>query len=121
MEPQFCPNCNNMLYPREDRAARRLVFSCRHCGYADDAALENHCVFRHVVTHASMDQTLGRVDLSNDPTYPRVRRQCPNCGFAEAVFFMSKAKSPETTMQLYFACCSDQCNHRWTVNVKNSA
>ncbi|KAI9343461.1 hypothetical protein DFJ73DRAFT_841664 [Zopfochytrium polystomum] len=97
---QFCPNCNNMLYPREDRANRQLVFHCRHCGYSDTALTEQQCVYRHIITHTAMDQTVVRVDLSNDPTYPRVRTECPNCGFDEAVFFMSKAKGPDTTMQV---------------------
>ena len=43
---RFCPQSNDLLYPKEDRDRRRLVFHCRNCGYQEDADPSNWCVYR---------------------------------------------------------------------------
>lgn len=30
---KFCQECNNMLYPKEDKENRRLLFACRNCDF----------------------------------------------------------------------------------------
>ena len=35
---QYCIECNNLLYPREDQANRRLIYACRNCEYSELAA-----------------------------------------------------------------------------------
>lgn len=35
---QYCIECNNLLYPREDRENRRLIYACRNCEYSEAAA-----------------------------------------------------------------------------------
>ena len=35
---QYCIECNNLLYPREDRVERRLIYACRNCEYSEAAA-----------------------------------------------------------------------------------
>ncbi|KAL2918468.1 DNA-directed RNA polymerase II subunit RPB9 [Polyrhizophydium stewartii] len=99
-----------MLYPKEDRAARKLMFACRNCDFIEDA--QGTCVFRHVITRVPIEQTLVSIDLSSDPTFPRSKTMCPQCGHMEAVFFQSRSKGKDANMKLFFACCS--CNHRWT-------
>ena len=44
---QFCRSCNNLLYPREDKVAKKLVFACVQCRYEQEA--DNPVVFRHEV------------------------------------------------------------------------
>lgn len=40
----FCLECNNMLYPKEDKLGEnadgrsRLLYSCRNCGYTEEAS-----------------------------------------------------------------------------------
>lgn len=41
---------NNLLYPREDKNERKLMFACRNCEYQEQA--ENVCVYRHEIVHA---------------------------------------------------------------------
>lgn len=41
---------NNMLYPREDKTNRKLLFACRNCHFEEDA--DNNCVYRHEIVHA---------------------------------------------------------------------
>ena len=46
---RFCQECNNMLYPDEDRDERVLFFKCKVCDYQEQAAENNefeNCVYR---------------------------------------------------------------------------
>ena len=45
---QFCPESNDLLYPKEDRERRVLVFQCQNCDYKEDADKANWCVYRCV-------------------------------------------------------------------------
>jgi hypothetical protein len=78
-----------MLYPREDKTNRKLLFACRNCHFEEDA--DNNCVYRHEIVHAPSyvhgsdlnlsyccnthvfdlkirEQTMVLTDLSADPT-----------------------------------------------------
>ncbi|KAI8622535.1 mCG22814-like protein [Chytriomyces sp. MP71] len=112
----FCNDCSNMLYPKQDKESKTLIYACRHCHKHYGIDQDHQCVHRNIIKQSAISQTLARVDLSSDPTYPRINKLCPSCGYDEAVFFQSKAKATDTTMQLYFACCSNTCGFRWTVD-----
>jgi hypothetical protein len=43
--PFFPSRSNNMLYPRENRTEKKLMYVCRRCGYEQEA--ENPVVFKH--------------------------------------------------------------------------
>ncbi|KAF9299710.1 DNA-directed RNA polymerase II core subunit rpb9 [Podila epicladia] len=115
----YCSECNNLLYPREDRSQmdqhgdpiKRLMFACRNCDYQEEA--DNNCVYRNEIVHAPAEQTLLVQDLSTDPTLPRTRMRCAKCGHEEAVFFQAQGHSAEMKMTLYYICCNKQCGHRW--------
>ncbi|KAJ3315245.1 DNA-directed RNA polymerase II core subunit rpb9 [Boothiomyces sp. JEL0838] len=107
----FCSECNNMLYPKEDRQNRHLLFACRNCDHQEDAT--QFTVFKHVITHTPLEQSSAMVDLSGDPTFPRSNKPCPICGHPESIFFQSRSKGKDATMKLYFACCNRECKHRW--------
>ncbi|KAJ3071957.1 hypothetical protein HDU98_004522 [Podochytrium sp. JEL0797] len=96
----FCVDCSNMLYPKEDPASRTLLYGCRNCGREYSTEHEHQCVFKHLIKHSEAEQTLARVDLSSDPTYPRVAKVCPVCGNDTVLFFQSRAKSTDATMQM---------------------
>ncbi|CAG2112945.1 unnamed protein product [Medioppia subpectinata] len=86
---KFCQECNNMLYPREDKESR--------------------------ITH-DIDE-LARVvsDVIHDPTLPRTREHpCPQCGHKEAVFFQGQSRRAEDDMRLYYVCTNSKCTHKWT-------
>ena len=44
---KFCPESNDLLYPKEDRERKKLIYQCRNCGYQEDAAPSQYCVYRH--------------------------------------------------------------------------
>ncbi|KAI8354207.1 polymerase II polypeptide I, 14.5kDa [Blakeslea trispora] len=109
---KYCLECNNLLYPREDKAQRKLLFSCRNCPYQEDA--DSYCVYRHEIVHAPSEQTMMLADLSTDPTLPRTNMQCAQCGHPEAVFFQSSSRRADAKMTLFYVCGNKGCGHRWT-------
>jgi hypothetical protein len=53
---------------------------------------------------------------------PRTARECPECGYMEAVFFEQQSRRSgrtDTRMVLYYACANTECGFRWTDNLDN--
>ncbi|PVU88281.1 hypothetical protein BB561_005941 [Smittium simulii] len=110
---KFCPECSNLLYPRDQRDTMQLFYACRNCEYQEKA--DNNCLYRHEVAYIPSEQTMVITDLSSDPTLPRTNIvPCPKCGHEEAVFFQSQSRHPDTRMTLYYVCCNKTCQYRWT-------
>lgn len=63
---RFCPECSNMLYPKEDPDNRQLQYTCRTCQYVDLAS--KTCVFRNVLNNASGETAGVTQDVASDPT-----------------------------------------------------
>lgn len=104
---RFCTQCNNMLYPREDKDEAILLYACRNCSYTEYA--ENKLVYRHELI-TNIGATAGVVqDIGNDPTLPRSDKECTNCGNHECVFFQSQQKRKDTSMILFYVCLN--CKH----------
>lgn len=121
---RFCPNCNNSLYPIEDKNTRTLLFLCRHCERKERAV--DTCVYKTSFTLSSEDKSVSTDNISNDPTFPRLDITCPLCNYNQAVFFQSRSKRRDASMKLFFICSNPQCNHRWvgadtpnTANITN--
>ncbi|KAK9320753.1 hypothetical protein V1517DRAFT_328389 [Lipomyces orientalis] len=99
---RFCVECNNMLYPKEDKVNQRLLYSCRNCPYKEAAA--DSKVYRNEIL-ADVSETAGvTLDVGSDPTLPRSNKECPACGHKEAVFFQSQQRKAETNMVLFYVC-----------------
>lgn len=108
---KFCQECNNMLYPKEDKRNKKLIYHCRICLWQQPA--DNPCVVVNKIVHEVDELSLIIPDLGEDPTFPREReRPCPACGGQECVFFQSHSTKAEQGMKLYFVCCT--CGHKWT-------
>uniref|UniRef100_A0A6I8PBN3 RNA polymerase II subunit I n=1 Tax=Ornithorhynchus anatinus TaxID=9258 RepID=A0A6I8PBN3_ORNAN len=85
---RFCQECNNMLYPKEDKENRILLYACRNCDYQQEA--DNSCIYVNKITHEVDELTQIIADVSQDPTLPRTEdHPCQKCGHKEAVFFQS--------------------------------
>lgn len=112
---RFCAECNNMLYPREDKDNARLLYSCRNCDYTELA--ENPKVYRHELI-TNIGETAGVVqDIGSDPTLPRSDKLCPNCGNHDCVFFQSQQKRKDTSMILFYVCLECKNVFRaWTMD-----
>ena len=86
----FCIECNNMLYPKEDKVMthiydskfifsqvnRQLNYVCRNCGYSTEAT--NPCIYVNKLI-SEMDELVGIVpEVCHDPALPRTDdHQCP--------------------------------------------
>ncbi|XP_018526197.1 DNA-directed RNA polymerase II subunit RPB9 isoform X2 [Lates calcarifer] len=74
---RFCQECNNMLYPKEDKENRVLLYACRNCDYQQEA--DNSCIYVNKITHEVDELTQIIADVSQDPTLPRTEdHPCPN-------------------------------------------
>ena len=104
---RFCPNSNDLLYPKEDRERKKLVYICRNCDYAIDS--DGSCVYRHHISHSALETTTIIADVTSDPTLPLSRGvRCIRCENREAVFF---SVTTSEGMSLFFQCTT--CAHRW--------
>ncbi|WAR20389.1 RPB9-like protein [Mya arenaria] len=113
--PGFVGINNNMLYPKEDKESRNLLYACRNCDYQQIA--ENPCIYVSckckTMFYSELTQIIG--DVIADPTLPRTDdHPCPRCGHKESVFFQSHSTRAEEGMRLYYVCTNSQCIHRWT-------
>ncbi|KAJ8444930.1 hypothetical protein Cgig2_029124 [Carnegiea gigantea] len=85
---KFCRECNNILYPKEDRDHKILLYACRNCDHQEVA--DNNCVYRNEIHHSAGERTQVLQDVAADPTLPRTKSvRCANCNHGEAVFFQS--------------------------------
>lgn len=129
---------NNMLYPKEDKDNKILLYACRNCDYKQEAdsnciyvnkimheiewvsveACHIYClqVFKHAFIHYHSSELTHIVpDVISDPTLPRTEdHACPKCGHREAVFFQAQTRRAEEEMRLYYVCTNQSCTHRWT-------
>jgi DNA-directed RNA polymerase II subunit RPB9 len=109
---RFCRECNNLLYPKENRELKTLEYVCRLCDYKD-TSFTGSCVHEHHIvkdTATRLENVLS--DLNKDPTLQRSHTvDCPNCSHNEAVFFQADVTLKSTKLTLVFICCS--CGWKW--------
>lgn len=104
---RFCPESNDLLYPKEDKENKRLVYFCKTCNYMEPA--DDPCISRNLVEHTQMEKTVIKADVRADPSLPRTREQlCPKCENREAVFFCTATNEG---MTLFYQCMT--CGFRW--------
>ncbi|EFA05226.1 DNA-directed RNA polymerase II subunit RPB9 [Tribolium madens] len=110
---RFCQECNNMLYPKEDKENKILLYACRNCDYKQHA--DSKCIYVNKIMHEIDELTHIVPDVISDPTLPRTEdHHCPECNHREAVFFQAQTRRAEEEMRLYYVCTNPMCAHRWT-------
>lgn len=72
---RFCRESNDLLYPREDKERKRLVYYCKNCDYVEDADEADWCVYRNAVKDVKEKTVITQVR-------PRLQR-APGQGGAE--------------------------------------
>ena len=78
-----------MLYPKEDKENKVLMYACRNCDYKQIA--DNNCIYVNKIMHEVDELTNIVADVIGDPTLPRSEdHPCPKCKHREAVFFQVK-------------------------------
>ncbi|KAI0978211.1 hypothetical protein GJ496_005591 [Pomphorhynchus laevis] len=110
---KFCTECNNMLYPKEDKVQKFLMFACRNCDYQEPAT--SACIYVNKIMHEVDELTQIVPDVISDPTLPRTSQHpCPVCKHHDAVFFQAQSGKAEEKMSLYYVCRNTNCLHKWT-------
>uniref|UniRef100_A0A1I7ZMY6 RPOL9 domain-containing protein n=1 Tax=Steinernema glaseri TaxID=37863 RepID=A0A1I7ZMY6_9BILA len=51
---KFCRDCDNMLYPREDKNMKKLIYACRICDYVELS--DNPCIYFNQVSSKTKDR-----------------------------------------------------------------
>ncbi|ORY79940.1 DNA-directed RNA polymerase II complex subunit Rpb9 [Protomyces lactucae-debilis] len=99
---QYCIECANLLYPREDKENRRLIYACRNCEYSEQAPESR--IYRNELLSKEGETAGVTQDLGADPTLPRSDKECPRCHETKAVFFQSQQRKADTKMTLFYVC-----------------
>eukprot|EP00039_Didymoeca_costata_P020290 m.340760 g.340760 ORF g.340760 m.340760 type:complete len:204 (-) comp19508_c0_seq1:425-1036(-) len=112
---KFCQECNNMLYPAENKEEKKLKYVCKQCEYEEET--DDYCV--HINTLAQEHDGLDFVnsDVASDPSLSHTRgnfKPCPECGHQDAVYFQTQINRDQSAMRLYYVCCNPSCGHKWT-------
>ncbi|XP_061976726.1 DNA-directed RNA polymerases II, IV and V subunit 9B-like [Populus nigra] len=101
---------NNILYPKEDKMQKILLYACRSCDHQEVAG--NNRVYRNEIYHYAAEYTQVLQDVASDPALPRTKSVCcAVCGYGEAVFL--QATSGDEGMTMFYVCCNPNCGHRW--------
>ncbi|CAG0923231.1 unnamed protein product [Notodromas monacha] len=117
---KFCQECNNMLYPKEDKENKVLMYACRNCEFKQPA--DNNCIYVNKIMHDVDELTQIVSDVISDPTLPRsAENPCPKCKHDEAVFFQAQTRRAEEEMKLYYVCTNANCTHREVFVMQNPA
>jgi len=109
---RFCPHDSSMLYPKESRSEKKLLYACRLCRYTEYS--QGQLIYKNVLKK-EVGNVLHTVPsaVSDDPTLPRSQNaHCGKCGHNEAVFFQSDTSDVRNdTLALVFVCCN--CDYKW--------
>lgn len=111
---RFCSECNNIMYPKENKADRKLMYACSRCSYKEDAQ-SGSCVYRNnLITTAGNKLDIVQTDVVDDPTLQRSKNAiCEKCNYNEAVFFQADEGAKSQSLSLIFVCTNRACGHKW--------
>eukprot|EP01080_Neovahlkampfia_damariscottae_P010170 gene10170-2590_t len=106
---KFCVECNNMLYPAEDRENRKLIYVCRRCEEVREKNPSN-LINKNTLTKTEEDQfkSLKLSELVSDPTLPRTNYKCPKCKEEGSVLLQERSTN---AMSIWHICIS--CSNKW--------
>ncbi|VDO22293.1 unnamed protein product [Brugia timori] len=117
---KFCPECNNMLYPKEDKENRQLLYACRNCDHKQLS--ENPCIYVNKLMHEVDELTQIVADVVHDPTLPKTEdHPCPMCRGREAVFFQAQSRRAENLVMLKPKALTEVLGQVNTPNTKSGA
>lgn len=102
-----------MLYPKEDRVAKKLMYVCRRCDYEEEA--KTPVVFKRELVKSARDE-LAKIpsDVIDDPSLTRSTDiVCPECDHVGGVMMQGKPLPTDEKIKLIFVCLNRDCCHKW--------
>lgn len=113
MNQEFCKECNNILYPKEDKEEKTLLLTCKSCDFVEES--HNNIVFNvNYSFQSKMSQKIVPKDLASDPTLLRVYADCEKCNWKEAVVYYGDEVDDDFVFVVYLICTN--CFNMWFVN-----
>ena len=102
-----------MLYPKENKMEKKLMFACRNCGHGED--VEERCIYvNEIVKDTRMQLEIIPDDITDDPTLQRsMEAHCPKCNNQGGAYIRSHDGGKETTLALIWVCLNYDCRYRW--------
>ncbi|KAF7051466.1 hypothetical protein CFC21_059701, partial [Triticum aestivum] len=70
---KFCRECNNILYPKEEKERKLLLFACRNCEHRSGG---DNCVYRNIVHHEAGEAQILQDVASTHFPQGRPRARC---------------------------------------------
>lgn len=105
---QFCRECNNMLYPKEDKQEKMLYLACRNCEHFEEATSPVVYTTQYQSRGGKATLSASAKDMAADPTLRRVRhRECSRCRGTVHVVFQTKDIQENSALGVNYVCC--QC------------
>ncbi|KRH95078.1 RNA polymerase II subunit 9 [Pseudoloma neurophilia] len=111
MNEEFCQECFNMLYPKEDISERTLYTACRNCEHVEVAV--NFKIKETTINYSITDEINAETakNLTRDPTMFTCYRVCPKCGHPFATWLEMKGHDQERELDICYIC--KDCFHVW--------
>jgi len=103
---QFCRECNNILYPKEDKQEKMLYLACKNCEHFEESVTPVVYSIQYKGGEMKMENNESVRDIANDPTLRRVKtKECTRCkGNLHAVFQMREGQN-ESALGMNYVCC----------------
>jgi len=118
LNSEFCPDCSNLLYPRESHEDQMLMFfcnSCTHTEFADVANLKRNTVDFIAYNYRTKEDINNYVNshLCFDPTLPRDDEWvCAKCNHIGCVYLqVPENLIQEQAMVMVYICPNVKCNY----------
>ncbi|KCZ76508.1 hypothetical protein H311_02492, partial [Anncaliia algerae PRA109] len=103
MIQEFCKECNNILYPKEDKEEKTLLLTCKSCEYIEES--QNNIIFSADYSFRSkISHNINPKDLVNDPSLLRTVSLCNICGCKEAVVYFGDEFDDDFVFVVYLIC-----------------
>ncbi|KAH9386496.1 DNA-directed RNA polymerase II subunit RPB9 [Nematocida major] len=102
---QFCRECNNMLYPKEDKLEKMLYLACRNCEHFEEAI--SPTVFTAEYKKSAGRAVMGAVvkEMAEDPTLRRINKECTRCSHLVHAVFQTKDNRGDEPLSVNYICC----------------
>ncbi|OAG29686.1 DNA-directed RNA polymerase II subunit RPB9 [Nematocida displodere] len=102
---QFCRECNNMLYPKEDKQEKMLYLACRNCEHFEEASSPVVYTVNYKDTVSKVRLSSAAKDIANDPTLRRIStRVCHRCRGTQHVVFQTKDIQEDSALTVNYVC-----------------
>jgi DNA-directed RNA polymerase II subunit RPB9 len=101
---EFCKNCNNYLYIKEDTEQRKIFSYCKLCNYQKETI--DTCIFKKKYKKSDSHPHINHQYMNEDPTYPRMNTKCSKCKTEGSnAYYQCK------NLSIVIVCAN--CHHNW--------